>query len=110
MAAKIKLEKGTAYIAGRSSAKAKELIERLGDGEGEIVTTAFGYIVPASIVEDGDKADTKFANGLHDGTVASEEDPEGDESKESEDDESKEPAKAERKSRTRKGTDTEEGK
>ena len=107
MAAKVKLEKGTAFIRGRSSSKAKELIERLGDGEGEIVTTAFGYIVPSSIVKDDDEPDTEYANSLPDGTDAARAE-RGEE--ESEDQESKEPAKAERKSRTRKGTDTEEGK
>lgn len=105
MAAKVKLEEGQSFIRGRSSKKAKELIERLGDGEGSIITTAFGYIVPSSIVKDGE-ADTEYANGLPDGTdVAKAE--RGEESEE----ESEEPAKSERKStRTRKATDTEEGK
>jgi hypothetical protein len=105
MAAKVKLEEGQSFIRGRSSKKAKELIERLGDGDGQIITTAFGYIVPSSIVE-GDEADTEYANALPDGTdVAKAE--RGEESEE----ESEEPAKSERKStRTRKATDTEEGK
>ena len=68
MAAKVKLEEGQSFIRGRSSAKAKELIERLGDGEGSIITTAFGYIVPSSIVKDGE-ADTEYANALPDGTA-----------------------------------------
>jgi hypothetical protein len=113
MAAKVKLEEGQSFIRGRSSAKAKELIERLGDGEGSIITTAFGYIVPSSIVKD-DEADTEYANVLPDGTdVAkaergeeSEDESTGDEST---GDESEEP-KAERKSRSRKAADTEEGK
>jgi len=112
MAAKVKLEEGQSFIRGRSSKKAKELIERLGDGEGSIITTAFGYIVPSSIAEEGE-ADSEYANVLPDGTdVAkaergeeSEEESTGDEST----GESEEP-KTERKSRSRKAADTEEGK
>jgi len=105
MAAKVKLEEGQSFIRGRSSKKAKELIERLGDGEGSIITTAFGYIVPSSIVKDGE-ADTEYANALPDGTAVAQAE-RGEESEE----ESEEPAKSERKStRTRKATDTEEGK
>lgn len=109
MAAKVKLEEGTSFIRGRSSKKAKELVERLGDGEGQIITTAFGYIVPSSIVQDSDNADSEYANRLPDGTDVAK--AERGESEEKSEEESEEPAKAERKSaRTRKATDAEEGK
>jgi hypothetical protein len=108
MAAKVKLEEGQSFIRGRSSKKAKELIERLGDGEGQVITTAFGYIVPTSIVKDGE-ADAEYANVLPDGTdVAKAERGEESEADEAEG-ESEEP-KTERKSRSRKAADTEEGK
>jgi len=104
---KIKLEEGTSFIRGRSSAKAKDLIERLGDKEGQIITTAFGYIVPSSIVKDGEEADSEYANTLPDGTdVAKAERGETEE----ESDEDGEPAKAERKSTRTRKADTEEGK
>jgi hypothetical protein len=108
MAAKVKLEEGQSFIRGRSSKKARELIERLGDGEGTIITTAFGYIVPTSIVKDGE-ADAEYANVLPDGTdVAKAERGEESEAEEAEG-ESEEP-KTERKSRSRKAADAEEGK
>lgn len=108
MAAKVKLEEGQSFVRGRSSAKAKELIERLGDGEGSIITTAFGYIVPTSIVKDGE-ADSEYANVLPDGTDVAKEERGEEESEESEE-QSEEP-KAERKTtRSRKVSDTEEGK
>jgi hypothetical protein len=104
MAAQVKLEEGQSFIRGRSSAKAKDLIERLGDGEGSIITTAFGYIVPTSIVKDGE-AHSEYANVLPDGTDVAK----AERGEESED--STEEAKSERKStRTRKASDTEEGK
>jgi hypothetical protein len=108
MAAKVKLEEGQSFIRGRSSKKAKELIERLGDGEGSIITTAFGYIVPTSIVEDGE-ADSEYANVLPDGTDVAAAERGEEPAEESTEDESEEP-KVERKSRTRKASDTEEGK
>jgi hypothetical protein len=102
MAAKVKLEEGQSFIRGRSSKKAKELIERLGEDDGSIITTAFGYIVPTSIVKDGE-ADTEFANALPDGTAVAQ-------AERGEEAEGEEP-KAERKSRSRKAADdTEEGK
>lgn len=108
MAAKVKLEEGQSFVRGRSSAKAKDLIERLGDGEGSIITTAFGYIVPSSILKDGE-GETEHANVLPDGTdVAKAE--RGEESEEESADDATE-AKAERKTtRSRKVSDTEEGK
>lgn len=108
MAAKVKLEEGQSFIRGRSSAKAKDLIERLGDGEGSIITTAFGYIVPTSIVKDGE-ADSEYANVLPDGTDVAKAERGEEESTEESGDEADEP-KAERKSRSRKAADTEEGK
>ena len=112
MAAKVKLEEGQSFIRGRSSKKAKDLIERLGDGEGQIITTAFGYIVPTSIVKDGE-ADAEYANVLPDGTdVAKAERGEEAEEKSEEKSEDQAEEKAERKttSRSRKAADTEEGK
>jgi hypothetical protein len=108
MAAKVKLEEGQSFIRGRSSKKAKELIERLGDGDGQIITTAFGYIVPSSIVKDGE-GDSEHANVLPDGTdVAKAE--RGEETEEKSADDAEE-TKTERKTtRSRKATDTEEGK
>lgn len=108
MAAKVKLEEGQSFVRGRSSAKAKDLIERLGDGEGSIITTAFGYIVPSSILKDGEGESTEHANVLPDGTdVAKAE--RGEDSEEASED-AKE-AKTERKTtRSRKVSDTEEGK
>jgi hypothetical protein len=106
MVAKVKLEEGQSFIKGRSSAKAKDLIERLGDGEGSVITTAFGYIVPSSIVKDGE-ADTEYANALPDGTAVAK----AERGEEVEEDSEEEPAKTERKTtRTRKVSDTEEGK
>jgi len=108
MAAKVKLEEGQSFIRGRSSAKAKDLIERLGDKEGQIITTAFGYIVPSSIVKDGE-ADSEYANVLPDGTdVAKAE--RGEEAEEESEDESEDTAKSERKSTRTRKADTEEGK
>jgi hypothetical protein len=108
MAAKVKLEEGQSFIRGRSSKKAKELIERLGDGEGQIITTAFGYIVPTSIVKDGE-ADSEYANVLPDGTDVAKAERGEEKSEEKSEDEAEE--KAERKtSRSRKAADTEEGK
>lgn len=109
MAAKVKLEEGQSFIRGRSSKKAKELVERLGDGEGQIITTAFGYIVPTSIVKDGE-ADSEYANVLPDGTDVAKAERGEEESEEKSEDEAE--AKAERKttSRSRKAADTEEGK
>jgi hypothetical protein len=108
MAAKVKLEEGQSFIRGRSSKKAKELIERLGKGEGQIITTAFGYIVPTSIVKDGE-ADSEYANVLPDGTDVAKAERGEEESEEKSEDEVEE--KAERKtSRSRKASDTEEGK
>jgi hypothetical protein len=111
MAAKVKLEEGQSFIRGRSSKKAKELIERLGDGEGQIITTAFGYIVPTSIVKDGE-ADSEYANVLPDGTdVAKAE--RGEESEEESADEAEDGSAEEPKrktTRSRKASDTEEGK
>lgn len=113
MAAKVKLEEGQSFIRGRSSKKAKELVERLGDGEGQIITTAFGYIVPTSIVKDGE-ADSEYANVLPDGTdvAKAERGEEESEEKSEEKSEDEAEAKAERKttSRSRKAADTEEGK
>jgi hypothetical protein len=111
MAAKVKLEEGQSFIRGRSSKKAKELIERLGDGEGQIITTAFGYIVPTSIVKDGE-ADSEYANVLPDGTdVAAAERGEEKSEEKAEDEADEAEEKAERKtSRSRKAADTEEGK
>lgn len=111
MAAKVKLEEGQSFIRGRSSKKAKELIERLGDGEGQVITTAFGYIVPSSIVKDGE-GDAEYANVLPDGTdVAKAERGEESEQESEESEEKSEEPKAERKTtRSRKATDTEEGK
>jgi hypothetical protein len=108
MAAKVKLEEGQSFIRGRSSKKARDLIERLGDGEGSIITTAFGYIVPSSIVKDGE-ADSEYANVLPDGTDVAKAERGEEVEEESSEDESEEP-KAERKSRSRKAPDTEEGK
>jgi hypothetical protein len=109
MVAKVKLEEGQSFIRGRSSQKAKDLIERLGDKEGQIVTTAFGYIVPSSIVKDGE-ADSDYANVLPDSVdVAKAE--RGEEAEADSEESAEEAAKSERKStRTRKATDTEEGK
>jgi len=108
MAAKVKLEEGQSFIRGRSSKKAKELIERLGDGEGQIITTAFGYIVPSSIVKDGE-GDSEHANVLPDGTdVAKAE--RGEESEEESADEAEEPKTERKTTRSRKVSDTEEGK
>jgi hypothetical protein len=108
MAAKVKLEEGQSFIRGRSTKKAKELIERLGDGEGQIITTAFGYIVPTSILKDGE-GDSEYANVLPDGTDVAKAERGEESEEESSVDESEEP-KAERKTRSRKATDTEEGK
>ncbi len=105
MAAKVKLEEGQSFVRGRSSAKAKDLIERVKGTDGQIITTAFGYIVPTSILKDGEADSNEHANVLPDGTdVAKAE--RGEESEE----ESAE-SKTERKTtRSRKATDTEEGK
>lgn len=48
-----KLRDGQSFVQGRSSAKAQELIAlaEKHDLVGDIVTTSFGYIVPASILE-----------------------------------------------------------
>jgi hypothetical protein len=109
MAAKVKLEEGQSFIRGRSTKKARELIERLGDGEGQIITTAFGYIVPTSILKDGE-GDAEYANVLPDGTDVAKAERGEESEEESSADESEEP-KAERKSRSRKAADdTEEGK
>jgi hypothetical protein len=71
MTAKEKLGDGQSFVRGRSTAKAKDLIERLeasGD-EGLIITTAFGYIVPTSILTDGESDSEDFTNVLPDGTA-----------------------------------------
>lgn len=109
MAAKVKLEEGQSFIRGRSSQKAKELIERLGDGEGQIITTAFGYIVPTAIVKDGE-ADSEYANVLPDGTDVAEAERGEEESEEKSEDEAEEKAERKTTSRSRKASDTEEGK
>lgn len=109
MAAKVKLEEGQSFIRGRSSAKAKDLIERLGDGEGSIITTAFGYIVPTSIVKDGE-ADSEYANVLPDGTDVAKEERGEEPAEESTEDETEEPKVERKTTRTRKASDTEEGK
>lgn len=106
MAAKVKLEEGQSFVLGRSSAKARDLIGRLGDGEGQIITTAFGYIVPSSILRDGEGESDEHANVLPDGTDAAKAE-RGEESEEAAEDESEEPKT---KSRSRKAADTEEGK
>ena len=108
MAAKVKLEEGQSFVRGRSSAKAKELIERLGDGEGSIITTAFGYIVPTSIVKDGE-ADSEYANALPDGTAVAKAE-RGEEAEEASADESEDKVARKTTSRGRKASDTEEGK
>lgn len=110
MVAKVKLEEGQSFIRGRSSGKARDLVERLGGvAEGQIITTAFGYIVPSSIVKDGE-ADSEYANVLPDGTdVAKAE--RGEEAEGESEESTEETAKAERKApRQRKVADTEEGK
>ena len=109
MAAKVKLEEGQSFIRGRSSKKAKDLIERLGDGEGSIITTAFGYIVPSSIVKDGE-ADAEYANALPDGTAVAKAERGEEESEEESEDQAEEKAVRKTASRSRKAADTEEGK
>jgi hypothetical protein len=108
MAAKVKLEEGQSFVRGRSSAKAKDLVERVKGTDGQIITTAFGYIVPTSILTAGEGDSEEHANVLPDGTdVAKAE--RGEESEDESADDSEEP-KTERKSRSRKAADTEEGK
>lgn len=50
MTAQVRLADGQAYVEGRSSAKAQELLKAAKGREGEVLTTSFGYIVPKDIL------------------------------------------------------------
>jgi hypothetical protein len=77
MAAKVKLADDESYVEGRSSAKAKALLEKAAEAglEGRVVTTAFGYIVPTGILGDGEATSGTHSNVLRDGTVAAQAEP-----------------------------------
>lgn len=96
------LNEDQSYVAGRSTDKVRDLVERAteaGIDASEVITTSFGYIVPTSILKEGEAASEERSNTLADGVeVEAEESPEAE-------------PKAERKTKARKAdTDAEEGK
>jgi hypothetical protein len=57
MALEPKLNDGESFVKGRSTAKARELVEAAkaaGLPDGSVVTVSHGYVVPSSLVEGGD--------------------------------------------------------
>ena len=57
MALEPKLQDGESFVKGRSTAKARELVEAAkaaGLPDGSVVTVSHGYVVPSSLVESGD--------------------------------------------------------
>jgi hypothetical protein len=86
MAAKVKLTEDQSFVRGRSTKVAKSLVQRAKDAglEGSIITTAFGYIAPTSILTDKEIASDDFSNVLPDGTVPVEGEEAGDENSEPE--------------------------
>jgi hypothetical protein len=118
------LNEDQAYVSGRSEEKARNLIERAeaaGLEANEVITTSFGYIVPASILEEGEADSTEQANVLPDAAPhEAEKSPEAKAADEETEAAAKanaedaaqadaEEAKPERKTKARKA-DTEEGK
>ena len=110
MAAKVKLEEGQSFVRGRASAKAKDLVERVKGTDGQVITTAFGYIVPTSILKDGEGDSSEHANVLPDGTDVAKAERGEEESEEQSEDKAEEKAERKTTSRGRKAADTEEGK
>lgn len=102
MAAQEHLNEDQSYVAGRSTEQVRDLVERAeaaGIDASEIITTSFGYIVPTSILKEGEAASEERSNVLADGA-----EPEA-----KEEIEAAAKANAERKTKARKA-DTEEGK
>lgn len=63
MTAQVKLAEGQAFVEGRSTAKARELLDAAKEAgrEGEVLTTSFGYIVPKELVGGDAKAEADEA-------------------------------------------------
>ena len=64
------LNEDQSYVAGRSTSKVRDLVERAeaaGLEANEVITTSFGYIVPTSILEEGEAASSERSNTLADG-------------------------------------------
>ena len=103
------LNEGQSYVAGRSTDKVRDLVERVeaaGLEANEVITTSFGYIVPSSILEEGEAASTERSNTLADGAETDASVDAEDAAQEADAEEAKAP---ERKTKARKA-DTEEGK
>jgi chromatin remodeling complex protein RSC6 len=96
MVAREHLNDDQSYVAGRSTEKVRDLVERVeaaGLLASEVITTSFGYIVPSSILKEGEAASEERSNTLSDGAQEAD----------------AEEAKPERKTKARKA-ETEEGK
>lgn len=108
------LNEDQAYVSGRSEEQARDLVERAeaaGLDVSEVITTSFGYIVPKSILKEGEAASEERANVLPDAAEFAEE-TDGSAEADAEDtaqEADAEEAKVERKTKARKA-DTEEGK